>query len=59
LLCVSSHKRCDSLQNRFVPLQFAISFYEIFGFPLEATLSVFLIIHIQFEDVSNQRKTEA
>jgi len=26
------------LQNRFVPFQFAISFYKIFGFPLEATL---------------------
>jgi len=47
------------LQNRFVPFQFAITFYEIFGFPLEATLSRFLIILIQFEDVSNQRKSEA
>jgi len=28
------------------------------GFPLEATLSIFLIIQIQFEDVSNQRKSE-
>jgi len=59
LLCVSSHKSCDSLQNRFVPFQFAISFYKMFGFPLEATLSIFLITQIQFEDVSNQRKSEA
>jgi len=26
------------LQNQFVPFQFAITFYKIFGFPLEATL---------------------
>jgi len=25
------------LQNRFVPFRFAISFYKILGFPLEAT----------------------
>jgi len=31
----------------------------MFGFPLEATLSRFLITQIQFEDVSNQRKPEA
>jgi len=47
------------LQKRFVPFQFAITFHKIFGFPLEATLSRFLIIHIQFKDVSNQRKSEA
>jgi len=47
------------LQGRFVPFQFAITFYKIFGFPLEATLSRFLIIHIKFKDVSNQRKSEA
>jgi len=47
------------LQNRFVPFQFAITIYKIFGFPIEATLSRFLIILIQFEDVSNQRKSEA
>jgi len=52
-------KSCDFLQNRFVPFWFAISFYKILGFPLEATLSIFLIIHIQFNDVSNQRKSEA
>jgi len=51
LSCVSSYTRCDSLQNRFVPFQFAITFYEIFGFSLEATLSRFLIMHIQFKDV--------
>jgi len=46
------------LQNRFVPFQFAISFYKIFGFSLEATLSICLIVQIQFEDVINQRKSE-
>jgi len=44
------------LQNRFVPFQFVITFYKIFGFPSEATLSR---VHIQFNDVSNQRKAEA
>jgi len=34
-------------------------FYKIFGFPSEATLDRFLIIHIQFKDISNQRKSEA
>jgi len=47
------------LQNRFVPFQCAITFYWILGFPLETTLSRCLIIHIQFKDVSNQRKSEA
>ena len=47
------------LQNRLAPSQFAIPFHKIFGFPLEATLSRFLIILIQFEDVCNQRKSEA
>jgi len=42
--------------NNFPP---NIWFYKIFGFPLEAILSRFLIIHIQFKDVSNQRKSEA
>jgi len=59
LLHVTSYTSCDSLQNRFVPFQFAIIFYKIFGFPLEATLSRSLITHIQFKDVSNQRKSEA
>jgi len=36
-----------------------MGFYKIFGFPLEATLSIYLIIQIQFEDVRNQRKSEA
>jgi len=31
----------------------------MFGIPLEATLSRFLILPIQFKDVSNQRKSEA
>jgi len=45
------------LQNRFVLFQFALSFYKIFGFPSEATLSILLIIQIQIEDVIiNQRK---
>jgi len=47
------------LQNRLVPFRFAISFYKILGFPSEATSSIFSIIQIQFEDVSNQRKSEA
>jgi len=47
------------LQNRFVPFQFATTFHEIFCFPLEATLSTFLITHMQFRDVRNQRKSEA
>jgi len=47
------------LQNRFVPFQFAITFHKIFVFLSEATLSRFLITHIQFKDVSNQRKSEA
>jgi len=47
------------LQNRFDPFQFAIRFYKILDFPLEATLSRFLITHIQFKDVSNQRKSTA
>jgi len=47
------------LQNQFVPFRFAITFYTIFCFPSEATLSRFLIIHIQFKDVNNQRKLEA
>jgi len=47
------------LQNRFVPFQFAITFYKIFGFPLEAALSRFLIINVQFKDVSYQRESEA
>jgi len=59
LLSGSSYTSCDSLQNRFVLFEFAITFHKIFGFPLEATLSIFLIIHIQFKDVSNQRKSEA
>jgi len=46
------------LQNRFFPFQFVITFHKIFGFSLEATLSRFIIL-IQFEDVSNQRKSEA
>ena len=50
-LLVSSFISCDSLQNWFVPFQFAITFYKIFGFPLEATLSRFLIICLPFEDV--------
>jgi len=35
------------LQNGFVPFQFVITFYKVFNFPLEATLSRLLIIHIQ------------
>jgi len=46
------------LQNQFVPLRFAISFYKILGFALEATSSIFKIIQIQFKDISNQRKSE-
>jgi len=59
MLCVSSHISCDSLLNQFVPFRFAITFYKIFCFPSETTFSKFLIIHIQFKDVSNQRKSEA
>jgi len=47
------------LQNRFVPFRFAISFYKILDFPFEATLNIFVIIQIQFKDVSNQRNSEA
>jgi len=47
------------LQNQFVPFQFAITFYKTFVFPLEATLSRFLIVHFQFKDISNPRKSEA
>jgi len=47
------------MRNRFIPFQFAITFYKIFGFSLEAILSRFLIIQIQFKRVSNQRKSEA
>jgi len=47
------------LQNRFVPFQFAVTFYKIFGFPVEATLTRSLIKHIRFEDVSNRRISEA
>jgi len=43
------------LQNRLVSFRFAISFYKTFSFTLEATLSIVLIIQIQFEDVSNQK----
>ena len=59
LLCISSNASCNSLQNRFVPFQFAITFYQIFGFPIEATLTRSLIIHIQFKDVSDKKKSEA
>jgi len=57
--CVTSYTSCDSLQNWFVPFQFTRTSSKIFGFPVKATLSTFLIIHIQFKDVSNQRKSEA
>jgi len=40
VLVHSSYTSCDSLQNRFVPFQFAASFNKIFGFPLEATVSI-------------------
>jgi len=59
LLHVSSYTVCDSLQNRFVSFQFAVVFHKMFGFPLEGTLSGFLITRIQFKDVSNRRKSEA
>jgi len=32
-------------------------FHKIFGFPLEATLNRSLIMHIQFKDAINQRKS--
>jgi len=48
LLCVSSSTSCKSLQKQFVPFQFAISFYKIIGFSLEANLTTSLMIHIQF-----------
>ena len=57
--CVTSYTSCDSLQNWFVSFQFTRTSSKIFGFPVKATLSTFLIIHIQFKDVSNQRKSEA
>jgi len=44
------------LQNRFVPFQLAITFHKTFGLNLEATLSRFLITHIQFKGVINQKK---
>jgi len=47
------------LQNGFVPFQFAITFHKTFGFPFQATLIRFLIAHIQFKHVSNQRKSKA
>ena len=54
-----SYTSCDSLQNRLVPFQFAITFHKIFGFSFEATLSWLSIIHRKFKDVSNQTKSEA
>jgi len=38
---------CDSLQNRFVPFWFAISFCKIFSFPSEATLFSLKILVIE------------
>jgi len=37
------------LQNRFVSFQFAITFYQIFDFPSEATVTRSLITHIQLK----------
>ena len=37
-LCISSYTFSDSLQNRFVPFQFAIIFYQIVDFHLEPTI---------------------
>jgi len=45
--------------TQFVLFQFATTFHKIFGFPLEAALSRFLIIHILLKAISNQRKLEA
>jgi len=44
---------------QFVLFQFATTFHKIIGFPLDAALSRFLIIHIELKDISNQRKSEA
>jgi len=47
VLCVSSYTSRDSLENRFVPFQLAITLCKIFEFTLKASLSRFLIIHIK------------
>jgi len=49
---------CDSLQNRFVPFQFAISFCKTFSFPSEATLFSLktLVIKLQSIQVSGTRE---
>jgi len=57
VLCVSSYASCDSLQNRFIPFQFAITFYKIFGFHLETALTTrSLIVRIQLKFVIIETK---
>jgi len=47
------------LQNRFIPFQFAITFYKIFGSLLETALTTrSLIIRIQFKEVSNKKNPD-
>jgi len=47
------------LQNQFIPFKFAKTFPQTIWLSFRSDLSRFLIIYIQFEDVSNQRKSEA